>query len=254
MPTIAAVSLGNSTVAAGLWRGSRFVFRNRLPTADLGRKALFAGARRRDLAGVAVAAVAAVVPARERALERAIRRELGAACPVRWLGRDLDPGLKLRVKCPAAVGADRLASALATWRRFGAAVVVDFGTAVTVNAVSATGEFLGGAILPGAELSARALASGTARKVGAESAAALRRPARLPGRSTTEAVSAGVAYGLAGAVDRLVAETAAALGGRPALVATGGGAKRIVPLCRTKFRVLPDLVLEGLARAASEST
>lgn len=250
MPTIAAVSLGNSTVAAGLWRGSRFFFRNRLPTADLGRKALFAGARRRDLAGVAVAAVAAVVPARERALERAIRRELGAACPVRWLGRDLDPGLKLRVKCPAAVGADRLASSLAAWRRFGAAVVVDFGTAVTVNAVSATGEFLGGAILPGAELSARALAAGTAR-------VRVRPPekaVRPPGRSTAGAVTAGATYGLAGAVDRLVAETAAALGGRPALVATGGGAKRIVPLCRTKFRVLPDLVLEGLARAASEST
>jgi type III pantothenate kinase len=246
MPAIAVVSLGNSTIAAGLWRDGRFVFRRRLPTAALGRKALFADAGRRDLAAVTAAAVASVVPAKEARLEAALRRELGSRCRVRWLGRDLHPGLKLRVKDPAEVGADRLASSLAAWRRFGAAVVVDFGTAVTVNAVSARGEFLGGAILPGPALGVRALAAGTARV--RESAP--RKAVRPPGRSTAEAVGAAATHGLAGAVDRLVEETRAALGGRPATVATGGGAELIVPLCRTKFRVLPDLVLEGLALAA----
>jgi len=244
---IAVISLGNTTVAAGLWRAGRLVFRKCLPAAALGRRALFAGARRRDLAGVTVAAVASVVPVRERALAAALRRELGLG--PRYLGRDLGAPLKLRVEDPAEVGADRLASALAAHRRFGAAVVVDFGTAVTVNAVSARGEFLGGAILPGPALAVRALASGTARV----RVPAPERAVKPPGRSTAEAVGAAATYGLAGAVDRLVEEMRSALGGRAALVATGGGAGLLAPLCRTRFRVLPDLVLEGLAIAVSES-
>jgi type III pantothenate kinase len=246
-PAIAVVSLGNSSVAAGLWLRGRLVGLSRAPISELGRRRLFFGEGRLNLADVGLAAVASVVPDLERTLELVLRRELGPDCAVRYLNRSLDPQLELRVKSPAAVGADRLAGALSAHRRFGASVVVDFGTAVTVNAVSAKGEFLGGAILPGAALAAGALGAGTARvRVGAPG-----KPVRPPGRSTAEAVAAGTIFGLAGAVDRLVDETLSALGGRAALVATGGGAELIAPLCRRKFRRLPNLVLEGLAIAAT---
>mgnify|MGYP000981636250 FL=1 len=158
MPAVAVISLGNTSVAAGLWRGDRLVFVRRLPAGELGRRRLFAGAARRDLAGAELAAVASVVPAQERSLEKAVRNELGSRCAARYLGRELHTGLALKVKRPRQVGADRLAGALAAHRRFGAAMVVDFGTAVTVNSVTAKGEFLGGAIAPGAALIGRALA------------------------------------------------------------------------------------------------
>jgi len=244
---IAVVSLGNTSVAAGFGRGGRTCCVHRLPAAALGSRRLFFSGGRVAPGEVRLAAVASVFPDRERALELAIARELGPACAVRYLNRDLEPGLELRVERPSAVGADRLAGALAAHRRFGAAVVVDFGTAVTVNAVTADGAFLGGAILPGPALAAAALSAGTGL-------VRVRTPAEAvppPGRSTSDAAAAGATYGLAGAVDRLAEETAAALGGRPTLVATGGAAKLIVPLCRTKFRLLPNLVLEGLAVAAT---
>ena len=247
MPAVAAISLGNTSVAAGLWRGGRLVYVRRLPAGELGRRRLFAGAARRDLSGAELAAVASVVPAQERSLEKAVRNELGSRCTVRHLGRELHTGLALEVKQPGKVGADRLAGALAAHRRFGAAVVVDFGTAVTVNAVTSKGEFLGGAITPGAALIARVLEAGTAQV----SVKPPKRAVRPPGHSTDEAVAAAATYGLAGAVDRLVEETLARLGGHPALVATGGGAALVAPLCRAKFRVLPNLVLEGLALAAA---
>lgn len=238
------MNLGNTTVAAAVWSGGRLARVKRVPTSSLGQQKLFAAGQRASFA-----AVASVVPEQERALERALRAAFGQACPIRYLNRDLSPILKLRVKNPKAVGADRLAGALAAHRRFGAAITVDFGTAITVNAVNSRGEFLGGTILPGSSLATQALFSGTARvKVKPP-----RRAAHPPGRSTGEAVAAGATVGLAGAVDRLIEETLKSLGGKATLVATGGGAKLIAPLCRHKLIVLPNLVLEGLAIAALEA-
>jgi len=245
MRAIAAISLGNSSAGCGLWSGDEFVFRNRVPLPDLEGAGLFAELP--DLPRPETVAVASVVPDAEAALARVLDRELGLA--PRYLGRDLAAPLKLEVEEPKKVGADRLAAALAAHRRCGAAVVVDFGTAVTVDAVTADGRFLGGAILPGPELCARALSAGTAGVRGAPPTAA----AHPPGRSTAEAVAAACTAGLAGAVDRLVEETLAALGGSAATVATGGGAALLAPLCRTVFEVLPDLVLEGLVIAVRES-
>ena len=242
MSAIAAISLGNSSVKCGLWSEERFSFLNRLAISDLEGGRLFPGAG--ELPEVAIAAVASVVPAAEPVLEKMVKQELGL--PPRWLGRDLDP---LLMTDAASAGADRLAAALAAHRRFGAAVIVDFGTAITVNAVTADGRFLGGAILPGPALAAEALSSGTARvRVSVPSEAV-----EPPGDSTEKAVVAGITHGLAGAVDRLVERTAAALGGSPALVATGGATELLLPLCRTRFELAPDLVLEGLVVAAQDA-
>ena len=245
MRTIAAVSLGNTSVRWGLWSGEGFASRGSAPSAALGTARLFP-AEAAESAPDALA-VASVVPAAEPELEAALRRELGLA--PRWLNRDLPVPLRLDVDEPGRVGADRLAAALAAHRRFGAAVVVDFGTAITVNAVTAEGVFLGGAILPGPELGRRALAAGTA---GVNVPGPVR-AAAFPGRNTADAACAALTLGLAGAVDRLVEEARAALGGRAAAVATGGGAELMAPLCRTRFEVRPDLVLEGLVIAVQEA-
>ena len=242
---MAVISLGNSSVGCALWSGGGFAFRKRVPLPELEGAGLFAELG--DLPRPEVVAVASAVPDAEAALDSLLERELGLS--PRYLGRDLAVPLKLDVDEPEKAGADRLAAALAAHRGWGAAAVVDFGTAVTVDAVTAGGEFLGGAIMPGPELSARALSAGTAGvKVPAPAAAV-----SPPGKSTAAAVAAALTHGLAGAVDRLVEETTAALGGKAAAVATGGGAALLAPLCRTKFKILPDLVLEGLVIAVQES-
>jgi type III pantothenate kinase len=245
MDKVAVVSVGNTRTRWGLWSDGAFALRGDSATADLSGGRLFPNGAADPVPDAAV--VASVVHHRDGVLARLLLAELGVE--PRFLGRDLPVPLEIDVDEPGSVGADRLAAALAAHRRFGAAVVVDFGTAITVNAVTVGGEFLGGAIMPGPALSLEALAAGTAGvRVGGPV-----EPAVPPGRSTRAAVHAGLSSGLAGAVDRLVELSLDSLGEDAELVATGGGAELLVPLCRSRFTVLPDLVLEGLVVAAQEA-
>ena len=170
-----------------------------------------------------------------------------------------DLALAIDVEEPRRVGLDRLAAAAAVVRarRPGhPAIVVDCGTATTVDMVSAEGVFLGGAILAGPTLLARALAEGTSRL---PEVAALddEPPPRLPGRSTAQAIAAGIGWGMRGAVSRLVAEAreaflAASPAVEPQLFLTGGSAG-IVRDALPGAVELPDLVLCGIALAAERA-
>jgi type III pantothenate kinase len=132
-----------------------------------------------------------------------------------------------------------------------AAIVVDCGTAATVDMLAADGTFLGGAILPGPTLMARALADGTS-KLPEVAALGASPPPPMPGRSTHEAIAAGIGFGIQGAVARLVAEGQAALGGDAEVILTGGwrGAVRAALPGATE---IPDLVLHGIALAATRA-
>jgi type III pantothenate kinase len=168
---------------------------------------------------------------------------------VRRVGREHLP-LVIDVDEPQRVGIDRIAAAAAVAVAKGSgrpAVVVDCGTATTVDLVSADGRFLGGAILPGPELLSRALAEGTSRL---PAVAALDRGELpvMPGRSTQAAIAAGIGFGMRGAVARLVAEASAVLGGDPELFLTGGS-RGIVRDAMPAAVEIPDLVLHGLALA-----
>jgi type III pantothenate kinase len=241
---LVAVTLGNSSaalarVADGRLGEVRRVSIDRLD--DLGGALAAAGK------GATVIVASVNPPALARLATLAAGRGAGA---LRVAGTGFPIPLRTDVTEPERVGTDRLLGALAAWRRAGGAcVTVDAGTAITVNAVRADGVFLGGAILPGPDLMARALADGTAQLP----------PVGLPddappvGRSTEEAIAAGVLIGAAGAVAALVAQMRRTVGpGAPVLV-TGGGAARIVAHlpadCR---RIVPDLVLEGLVAAYRE--
>lgn len=158
-------------------------------------------------------------------------------------------GVINRYRDPAALGADRWAALIAV-RGLTArsACVVDCGTAVTVDALTAEGEFLGGVILPGVDLMRESLLAGTALV----RAAAAGGEASCVGRSTQEAVAGGALYGLAGAIERVLAEQARLLAGAagPVVFLTGGDAGRLRPLLRVEGEVksVPDLVLRGLER------
>ena len=165
-----------------------------------------------------------------------------------------DLPLEVRVAEPHRVGIDRLAGAAAAALAKDPgrpAIVVDCGTATTVNLVAATGAFLGGAILPGPALMARALAEGTSRlpEVTALDHAP---PPPLPGRSTQEAIAAGIGWGIRGAVARLVAEARRSFAEDPQVILTGGSAG-IVRDCLPGVLELPDLVLAGIDVAAERA-
>ena len=126
--------------------------------------------------------------------------------------------------------------------RPGPLVVVDFGTAINFDAVSAAGEFIGGAIAPGLEVAVNALGARAARLFGIELAA----PRTAIGKNTAENMQSGAVFGFAGLVDGLVGRFAAARGGGNGGLATGGRAGQVVPHCETVDDVEPWLTLDGL--------
>ncbi|MFM1903209.1 MAG: Type pantothenate kinase [Planctomycetota bacterium] len=164
----------------------------------------------------------------------------------------VDLPLEVRLPEPHRVGIDRLAGAAAcrlVAPAGRACVLVDCGTAATVDLIAADGSFLGGAILPGPVLMARALADGASRLT----AAAVSGPAApppMPGRSTGEAIAVGIGFGMQGAIARLEAEARCVLGPDAVTVLTGGWRAAVREALPEAIEV-PDLVLAGIALAVS---
>ncbi len=160
----------------------------------------------------------------------------------------VEPGVKTGIAVltdnPKEVGADRIANAVAAHDMFGSqpVVVVDFGTAITVDAISAKGEYLGGAIATGLDTSASALFSSTAQITRVELVA----PPSVIGKSTVTSVQAGIMHGTAAMVDGLVRAVIEELGGDARVLATGGLAQVIGRLCTSIEKVEPILTLTGL--------
>lgn len=151
-------------------------------------------------------------------------------------------GLRLLVDDPREVGADRVVNALAAREHYGGpAIVVDFGTATTLDVISADGDYLGGAIAPGLAISAEALFRYASRLHEVE----LVKPLRAIGRNTAECVQAGMVLGYAGMVERLVRETQHELGPCK-VIATGGLVNTVAQATDIIDHVDPDLTLEGL--------
>jgi type III pantothenate kinase len=166
--------------------------------------------------------------------------------PAVVVGPGVRTGVPLLVDNPREVGADRVMNTLAAHRLHGTAcVVVDFGTSTNIDVVSAKGEFLGGALAPGIEISMEALASRAAALRSVE----LVTPRSVIGKNTVEALQSGVLYGVAGQVDGLVRRIVAELGpkaGPVAVLGTGGLAPLMTGVSGTITRYVPDLTLVGL--------
>ena len=193
----------------------------------------------KDIDGVAISSV---VPATVDALVRFSRNHLHIGDPM-VLGPDVDFGVKVDYHPISDVGADRIANAVAAHAKYGGAViVVDFGTATTLDAVSANGDYLGGAIAPGIQISLEALFSRAARLTGVQ----LTAPEKAIGTSTAESLRSGIIYGFAGQVDALVDRFQAEMGGGAKVVATGGLAEVIAAHSRTIECCDDLLTLEGL--------
>jgi type III pantothenate kinase len=152
-------------------------------------------------------------------------------------------GIAIRMDNPHELGADRLVNAVAAFDRFGGpCAVVDFGTAITFDAISGQGEYLGGVIGPGVRVSMEALTERAARLPKVE----LAEPAGVIGKTTQASMQSGMIYGFAGAIDSIARRLVVELGEETHFIATGGGAEVIVPYCEMVDEIDDLLTLTGL--------
>jgi len=242
-----AVDVGNTQTHFGAFEGDALVEHWRFATVRHSTADELGAALRNllELRGLGLAdlddsIVSSTVPQLQPEWEAVGRRYLRHDTLI--VGPGTKTGMALRYDNPREIGADRLVNAVAAYHRFaGACIVVDFGTAITYDPVSADGEYLGGIIAPGVEISLEALSERAARLPKID----LSPPRMLIGKTTVDAIRSGVVYGTAGAVDAIVGRLRDELG--PAdTIATGGLAAAIAPFCEAIDEVDDLLTLTGL--------
>ncbi len=160
-----------------------------------------------------------------------------------FLGPGTRTGMAVHYDNPQEVGADRIADSVAAFEKYGGpCIIVDFGTAITFDAVSAKGEYLGGVIAPGIGISAEALFARAARLPRVE----IREPERVIGTNTVSSMNSGLFYGAVGLVDGVLDRLCAVMGSKTRVIATGGQAELVAAASKYKPPVDISLTLEGL--------
>ena len=243
-----AIDVGNTNIVFGLFDGEKLVHQFRAESSR-GRTAdEYAVVVRQLLAmhgisadDVKAAIVASVVPSLNEPMLELVRRGFGREPMV--VGPGIRTGMAILYENPREVGADRIVNAVAAYEKHhGPLIVVDFGTATTFDCVTAKGEYLGGVIAPGIQISADALFARAAKLPRVEIA----KPPKVVGRNTQHSMQSGIVYGYVALVDGLVDRLVEELGGKHAILATGGLARLIAPMSRTIESVEEDLTLVGL--------
>src|SRR5215831_4941948 len=242
MAGLLAIDVGNTQTVFGLYEGTELREHWRVST-EVERTGDELGLLLRglvDLAALDGLALTCTVPPLIRAYEEFAERE---RVQLLVLGPGTRTGIPVRYDDPREVGPDRLMNAVAAKERYGApCIVVDFGTSTNFDVVSPEGEYVGGVLAPGIEVSMEALFSRAARLIKVDFV----EPPAAIGKTTATALQSGVVYGFAGQVDGIVAAIREELGAEAQVVATGGLAGLIAPHSRTIARIDPMLTLEGL--------
>jgi type III pantothenate kinase len=243
-----AIDVGNTNIVYGLFDGPNLVHTFRVESVR-GRTAdEYTIALRSLLAMHAIdpetidsAILACVVPSLTEPMVRLVRRGFGRETVV--VGPGVRTGMAILIDNPREVGADRIADAVAGYERAkGGVIVVDFGTSTNFDVVTPNGEYLGGVLAPGLQISADALFTRAAKLPRVEIA----KPPKVVGRNTVHAMQSGIVYGYVGLVDGLVERILAELGFPCAVIATGGLAPLIAPLSNRITEVDEQLTLVGL--------
>ena len=238
-----AVDVGNTQTVFGLYEGPDLGERWRIATEaqrtgdELG--ALLADFL--DFAALDGICLSCTVPRLIREYEHVAERWVKA--PLLVIGPGIKTGIPVQHDAPHEIGPDRIVNAVAAKERYGSpAIVVDFGTSTNFDVVSPAGEYVGGVLAPGIEISMEALFVRAARLVKVDYA----EPPTVIGKTTEAALRSGLVYGFAGQVDGIVDAIRGELDADAPVVATGGLADLIAPHSRTVSKVDPYLTLEGL--------
>jgi type III pantothenate kinase len=238
-----AIDVGNTQTVLGIFEGDRLAETWRLATEPrrTGDELGLTLGGLVDVESVDGVALACVVPALLRSYEEVAAR--WGDLPLLVLGPGTRTGIPVRSDDPREVGPDRIANAVAAKERYGApCVVVDFGTSTNFDVVSPAGEYVGGVLAPGIEISMDALFARAARLVNVDYSP----PVSVIGKTTVAGLQSGMVYGFAGQVDGIVGRIRGELGAHAPAIATGGLADLVTPHSETIERVDPFLTLEGL--------
>ena len=245
---ILAIDIGNTNIVLGGLEEEKILFEVRMATDLIKTSDQYCAELKNMLALFEVtpemidgSIVSSVVPPVLNSVKTAIRKLTGKTCLV--VGPGIRTGLNIRVENPAEVGSDLIVAAVAAIQEYGAPLLlVDMGTATTITAVDASGTFLGGCICPGVKISMEALTGRTAQLPGIS----LEEPQRAIGRNTRDCMRSGIMFGAAAMLDGLLDRMEAELGVPVKVIATGGIARFVIPLCRRKMIYDRSLMLKGL--------
>jgi type III pantothenate kinase len=243
-----AVDVGNTNIVYGLFEGETLVHQFRVESARGRTSDEYAvqlhsllAMHGIDAKSVDAAIIACVVPSLNEPMAQLVKRGFGRDALV--VGPGIRTGMAILIENPREVGADRIADAVAGFERArGGVIVVDFGTSTNFDVVTPKGEYLGGVLAPGLQISADALFARAAKLPRVEIA----KPPKVVGKNTIHAMQSGIVYGYVGLVDGLVERLMAELGFPAAVIATGGLAPLIAPLSKTIVDVDDHLTLTGL--------
>ena len=246
---ILAVDIGNSNIVIGGIEQDQILFEARLRT-DATKTSdeycidvkMILEVYHVEAAQVEGAIISSVVPQVLNSIKTAITKLTGKTALV--VGPGLKTGLNIKIENPAQTGADLVVDSVAALREHKTPIIViDMGTATTVTVLDESGAFIGGSICPGVKISLDALTERTALLPGLQ----LDQPKRAIGRNTIDCMRSGIMLGAACMLDGLVQRMEEELESKATVVATGGIAKFIIPMCRTPIVYDKDLLLKGLA-------
>lgn len=245
---ILVVDIGNTNIVTGCVEGSNIIFRERLSTNHkatcLEYTAIFKTALEMydiDFKKIDGAIISSVVPSVTNVVKDAIEKICGIS--VMLVGPGIRTGISIVIDNPAQLGSDLVVDAVASVSEYPVPqIVIDMGTATTISAIDKNKQFLGGAILPGVAVSHDALIDRTSQlpKI------AFEKPKKIIGSNTVDSIKSGILYGNAGAIDGLIERFNEEIGEKCTVIATGGLAKVIAPLCKNEIIIDEDLLLKGL--------
>ena len=252
---ILTIDIGNSNIVIGGVEGENIAFEARLRTestktsdqycVDLKILLDVYGVDRGDIEG---AIIASVVPQVLNSMQTAVKKLTGMNSLI--VGPGLKTGLNIKIENPSQTGADLVVGCVAALREHKPPmIVVDMGTATTMVVLDDTGALIGGCICPGVKISMDALTERTALLPGLQ----LDQPKRAIGRNTVDCMRSGIMMGNAAMLDGMVERMEEELGQKCTVIATGGIAKFIVPMCKTPVIYDKDLLVKGLAALYREN-
>ena len=245
---ILAIDVGNSNIVLGCIEDDRILFEARMASDQLKTSDQYAVELsnmltmfRVDPLALEGTIVSSVVPPITNSVKTAVRKLTGKSCKV--VGPGLKTGLNIRIDNPAQAGSDLVVAAVAAIHDYGAPlIVIDLGTATTITVVDKDKSFVGGSISPGMKISMNALTSRTAQLPGVSMEA----PPRAIGKNTVDCMQSGIMFGTAAMLDGMIERMEQEVGYKTTVVATGGLARYVAPLCRHEMQIDKDLLLKGL--------
>ncbi len=245
---ILAIDIGNTNIVLGCFKDTEIIFRERISTNHTATALEYAATIKTafemysiDTGVVEGAIISSVVPAVTSTVKSAIEKFIG--CEVLVIGPGIKTGLSIVIDTPSQLGSDLVVDAVAGLSEYKAPmIIIDMGTATTLSVVNKDKQYIGGMIVPGVAVSHDALISRTSQL----SKIALEKPKKVIGSNTIDCIKSGILYGSAGTLDGLIERINDELGEECTVIATGGIAGVVTPLCKSKIILDEDLLLKGL--------